>query len=139
MFDYRCKIIKVVDGDTVDVDIDLGFGVWLRDERVRLAGIDAPESRTSDPDEKIFGIAAKERLQELLPVGSCCILQSKDYKGKFGRILGDFKVIYDASIVEILIREHHGVPYHGQSKAEINAAHLENRRILVESGVIKHD
>ena len=55
-----------MDGDTVDVDIDLGFGVWLNDERVRIIGIDTPESRTSDPIEKIFGMAAKERVQHLL-------------------------------------------------------------------------
>ena len=50
MYEYNCKIVKVVDGDTVDVDIDLGFGVWMRNERVRLYGIDAPESRTSDKE-----------------------------------------------------------------------------------------
>ena len=48
MYEYKCKIRKVVDGDTVDVDIDLGFGVWLRKQRVRLVGIDTPESRTKD-------------------------------------------------------------------------------------------
>ena len=60
MYDYRAKIVKVVDGDTVDVDIDLGFGVWLKDERVRLVGVDTPESRTRDLVEKAFGLAAKE-------------------------------------------------------------------------------
>ena len=48
MYEYRCRIDRVVDGDTVDVDIDLGFGVWLREERVRMYGIDTPESRTRD-------------------------------------------------------------------------------------------
>ena len=52
MFEYKCKLVRVVDGDTVDVDIDLGFGVWLRKQRIRLYGIDTPESRTSDPIEK---------------------------------------------------------------------------------------
>ena len=56
MYEYKCKIVKVVDGDTVDVDIDLGFGCWLKDERVRIMGIDTPESRTSDKIEKIFEI-----------------------------------------------------------------------------------
>ena len=60
MFEYNCKMVRVVDGDTVDVDIDLGFGVWLRDERVRIMGIDTPESRTRDKEEKKFGLAAKE-------------------------------------------------------------------------------
>ena len=66
MYEYKCKIRKVVDGDTVDIDIDLGFGVWLNDERVRIIGIDTPESRTSDKVEKIFGLAAKERVKHLL-------------------------------------------------------------------------
>ena len=60
MYEYRCNIVKVIDGDTGDVDIDLGFGVWLRDQRVRLYGIDTPESRTSDPFEKQYGKAATE-------------------------------------------------------------------------------
>ena len=75
MYEYKCKIVKVVDGDTVDVDIDLGFGCWLRDERVRVMGIDTPESRTSDKVEKIFGLKAKERLNSLL--GANAILQTQ--------------------------------------------------------------
>ena len=63
MFEYRCKIVKVVDGDTVDVDIDLGFGVWLHKERIRMFGIDTPESRTRDLEEKKFGLAAKQFLE----------------------------------------------------------------------------
>ena len=59
MYEYKCKIRKVVDGDTVDVDIDLGFGVWLRKQRVRLVGIDTPESRTKDLEEKKYGLAQK--------------------------------------------------------------------------------
>ena len=63
MYEYRAKIRRVVDGDTVDVDIDLGFGVWLKKQRVRLYGIDTPESRTRDLDEKKFGLMAKEFLK----------------------------------------------------------------------------
>ena len=59
MYEYRCKILRVVDGDTVDVDIDLGFGVWMHKERIRLHGIDTPESRTRDKVEKIFGLEAR--------------------------------------------------------------------------------
>ena len=57
MYEYNCKVVKIVDGDTVDVDIDLGFGIQLTDERVRIMGIDTPESRTSDKVEKVFGLA----------------------------------------------------------------------------------
>lgn len=63
MYSYRCKVVKVIDGDTVDIDLDLGFGIWLKDERVRLYGIDTPESRTRDKEEKVYGLAAKEFLK----------------------------------------------------------------------------
>ena len=66
MYEYKCTIVRVIDGDTVDVDIDLGFGIIMADERVRIMGIDTPESRTSDKVEKLFGKAAKARLKELL-------------------------------------------------------------------------
>ena len=97
MYEYKCKIRKVVDGDIVDIDIDLGFGIWINDERVRIIGIDTPESRTSDDVEKIFGMAAKERVQHLLGVESTLISKVKgdgneEMRGKFGRILGDFKL-----------------------------------------------
>ena len=96
MYEYKCKIIKVVDGDTVDVDIDLGFGMWIKDERVRIMGIDTPESRTRDKVEKKFGLASKAKLKSLL--GKSGVLKTQvnkkgeDMKGKFGRILGDFIV-----------------------------------------------
>ena len=66
MYEYKCKVIRVVDGDTVDVDIDLGFGVWLHKERVRIQGIDTPESRTRDKVEKRFGLLAKEELKDAI-------------------------------------------------------------------------
>lgn len=110
MYEYRCIIKRIVDGDTVDIDIDLGFGVWLKDERVRIVGIDAPEVRTRDLEEKRFGIAASQRAEELLPVGSKQILRSLDFKGKFGRILGDFK-LEDTTFSETMLLEGHAVLY----------------------------
>ena len=95
MHEYKCIILKVVDGDTVDVDIDLGFDGWLRGERVRIKGIDAPETRTRDLDEKAKGLESKAFVAEVLPIGSVQTLKTFGFKGKFGRILGDF-VIYDA-------------------------------------------
>ena len=62
VYEYNCKIVRVVDGDTVDVDIDLGFGIWMHKERVRLHGIDTPESRTRDLEEKKYGLLAKEQI-----------------------------------------------------------------------------
>ena len=89
MYEYRCKILRVVDGDTVDVDIDLGFGIWMHKERIRVHGIDTPESRTRDLDEKYYGNLAKEKKQFFLPEGSTQrLVTSKDKAGKFGRILG---------------------------------------------------
>ena len=68
MFEYQAQIIRVVDGDTIDVLIDLGFDMHVK-ERVRLAGVDTPESRTRDDREKRFGKLATERVEQLLPVG----------------------------------------------------------------------
>ena len=136
MHTYRCKILRVVDGDTVDVDIDLGFGVWMHKERVRIHGIDTPESRTRDKEEKIYGLAAKEFVKSFLPVGSDATLQTeKDKTVKFGRILGKF-LVYDGvtdsemHLGDIMIREHHAVPYFGQSKAEIKEMHEMNREYV---------
>ena len=140
MYEYKCKIIKVVDGDTVDVDLDLGFGVWLRDERVRIMGIDTPESRTSDKVEKVFGLAAKERLISLL--GENAILDTQvskkgeDMKGKFGRILGNFTTANGEHCADVLLREGHAVAYSGGSKDANIHRHLENRQALIDSGAV---
>ena len=141
MYEYKANLIKVVDGDTVDVDIDLGFGVWLKNERVRIMGIDTPESRTRDPVEKLFGLAAKDRVKELLQTNvilkTFAAKDGEDMKGKFGRILGDFYVSADKKLLtEVMIDEGHAVPYHGQSKDDIQAMHLSNRERLVNKGVV---
>ena len=137
--EYDVTVIKVVDGDTVDVDIDLGFGVTLRDERVRIMGIDTPESRTRDKVEDLFGEAAKARLKELMSEGAKLITtenkHGEDMKGKFGRILGDFKV-GDKKVTDILIEEGHAVAYFGGSKEEIQLKHEANRQKLLREGVI---
>jgi micrococcal nuclease len=142
MYEYKCNIIKVIDGDTVDVDIDLGFGIWMKNERVRIMGIDTPESRTSDPVEKLFGIAAKYRLEQLL--GETGILKTQvskkgeDMKGKFGRVLGDFIAPDGRLVTEIMIEESHCVPYMGGSKEDTQAAHKANRKILVDNGTVRY-
>ena len=142
MYEYKCKILRVVDGDTVDIDIDLGFGMWMHKERVRMMGIDTPESRTRDLTDKAFGLASKERLKELLPVGSMSVLKTEidrsgeDKKGKFGRILGDF-FIDDKRATDILIEEGHAVAYFGGSKEEIQMKHMANREKLLREGKVK--
>ena len=140
MYEYKCYIIKVVDGDTVDVDIDLGFGVWLKDERVRIMGIDTPESRTRDKVEKKFGLASKAKLKSLL--GKTGVLKTQvnkngeDMKGKFGRILGDFQV-GARMVTEILCEEGYAVPYFGGAKEDVKKMHEANRQRLIKQGVVK--
>lgn len=140
MYEYKCNILKVVDGDTVDVDIDLGFGIWLKNERVRIMGIDTPESRTSDKTEKKFGLASKSKLKSLL--GKTGVLKTQvnkkgeDMKGKFGRILGDF-VVGTKKVSQILCEEGYAVPYFGGSKEEVQIMHKANRQRLIKEGIVK--
>lgn len=139
MNEYDVKVLKVIDGDTVDVDIDLGFGIILTDERVRIMGIDTPESRTSDKVEKVFGLASKARLKELLDQEAILITyddrKGEDMKGKFGRILGDFRC-GGKTVSEILIEEGHAVKYEGQSKDDVQDAHMSNRQRLIAEGKV---
>ena len=136
-FLYRCVIQRIVDGDTVDIDIDLGFGIWLRKERVRVAGIDTPEKRTRDKVEKVFGLAATAKAHELVPEGSeCIIITRRDKAGKYGRTMGDFVMQDGRLYTEVMVETHHAVPYEGQAKSDVEAAHLVNREILIESGEV---
>ena len=139
MYEYRVEIVKVVDGDTVDVDIDLGFGVWLKKERVRLFGIDTPESRTRDLVEKKHGLAAKNFLvNEMNDADNVILATNKDAEGKFGRILGTLIGVHfneldgdmRVNINEKMVDYHHAVAYHGQSKDDIKEEHLKNRTLL---------
>jgi len=144
MYEYRCKILRIVDGDTVDVDIDLGFGIWLKKERVRIMGIDTPESRTRDKEEKKFGLAAKAWVKHQMPVGSHQILKTEidksgeDKKGKFGRILGDFLMgEKNTRLTEMMMKAGHAVPYFGGSKEELVEMHMKNRKKLIKEGVVE--
>ncbi len=138
MYEYDVKIVKVIDGDTVDVDIDLGFGVWIHKERVRLHGIDTPESRTSDATEKVFGLKAKAFLEKWVTAGDVTLrTKTYDAKGKFGRILGELWYAREHNINQKMIDEHHAVAYHGQSKDDIQEQHLKNREILLEKDPVR--
>ena len=141
MFEYSCTIVKVVDGDTVDVDIDLGFGVWLKKQRIRLYGIDTPESRTRDLEEKKYGLVAKAFVEAHLPLGSTRPLTTvQDKTGKYGRILGKFKA-YDSytdawvNLNQWMIIKHLGVEYQGQSKEDIAEQHIINRGLVDLEGL----
>ena len=117
MYEYNATVTHVVDGDTMDVTLDLGFDI-LYNNRIRLVGINTPESRTRDLEEKKRGLAAKDRVLELCPVGGDVVLRtSKDGKGKFGRILGEIFVPgVVQSVNQLLIEEGHAVEYFGGKK-----------------------
>ena len=135
-YSYRVKsIVKIIDGDTFDCIMDLGFDVLL-EARVRMMGIDTPESRTRDLEEKKFGLLAKEYLTEKLSTEDIIVTTEVDNeKGKFGRILG-WVWCNGVNINNQMIDEHMAVAYHGQSKDDIEQQHLANRTILQEQGKV---
>ena len=119
MYEYFCKIQRVVDGDTVDISVNLGFDIW-HNARVRMMGIDTPESRTRNLEEKALGLASRARLKELLKGQKVRLECSKEGKGKFGRILADVHTIdkegNDVNVNNQLIEEGHARPYYGGKK-----------------------
>ena len=117
MYTYNAKLDRIVDGDTLDANIDLGFDITIH-KRIRLAGIDTPESRTRDLEEKARGLASKERLKELLEGGEF-VVESKEV-GKYGRVLGTLLVyngeVLPININETLVQEGFAVEYWGGKK-----------------------
>lgn len=138
MYQYKAIITKVIDGDTVDVDIDLGFDVWLKKQRIRLYGIDTPESRTSDKVEKVFGNLAKAKVLHFCPVGEQIVLQTKtdDSRGKYGRILGELITKDGVNVNTYLVDNAYAVQYFGLSKDDIAQKQLDNRQIILERGEV---
>ena len=136
LYNFRVKeVTKVVDGDTFDCILDLGFDVLL-EGRVRMLGIDTPESRTRDLEEKAYGLLAKDWLYEHIK-GEEIIVQTvvDNEKGKFGRILGT--VLVDrVDINSKMIEEGHAVAYFGGSKEEIQDKHMANRKKLIREGLV---
>ena len=120
MYNYNAKCTRVVDGDTIDATIELGFGVHIT-KRIRLAGINAPESRTRNKVEKKLGLAAKERLIDILDGAANCFELESTELGKYGRVLGKLHidkiagkdVITKVCINDCLVREGHAVEYDG--------------------------
>ena len=140
MYQYKCKIIKVLDGDTVDIDLDLGFKIILANQRVRLAGVDTPESRTTVTEEKIRGVLSKKKLAEKLPVGSWQIIETQkpdSNDDKFGRILGVIILEDGTRVNDWLIENNYAVPYKGENKDLTQAEHQANKKILIERGELK--
>lgn len=138
-FIYRVSSLeKVVDGDTIDVTIDLGFDVCTK-QRVRLLGIDTPESRTRDLEEKKFGLLSKKKLKEWclkavesekddIEIQLRC--PEADSRGKFGRILAEVWVSEDGNWTNVnrwMCENGYAVPYTGQNKADVESLHMANR------------
>ena len=119
MYTYKAKLNRVIDGDTIDVDIDLGFDIQIK-KRVRFAGINTPESRTRDLEEKARGLAAKDRVKAILAENDTFTLQSNEI-GKYGRVLGTIYLnmvdgkacLAQKCLNDLLITEGHAVEYHG--------------------------
>ena len=129
----------MVDGDTIDCVLDLGFSI-LHKCRVRLYGIDTPESRTRDLDEKARGKLASKFLEDSIKNGKEVILRSelKDSKGKYGRVLGSI-VVDELDINQAMVEQNLAVKYFGQSKADVEAEHMLNRQKLIDSGAYVPD
>ena len=135
MYEYSCKVERVVDGDTVDVVLDLGFNI-LHKCRVRLFGIDTPESRTRNLDEKARGKMAAAFLENAINSGKKIVIQTKlkDSRGKFGRVLGNV-VVDGININQEMSTNYHAAAYFGQSKKDVEVVHIGNRTKLIELGL----
>ena len=135
MYEYSCKVERVVDGDTVDVVLNLGFDIMYK-SRVRLYGIDTPESRTRNLDEKARGKMAGAFLKNKIDSGEKVVIQTKlkDSRGKFGRVLGNI-IVDGININQLMIDNHHAAAYFGQSKEAIESIHQANRTRLIELGL----
>lgn len=140
MYQYRAKILKIVDGDTVEIDLDLGFNIILANQKVRMAGVDTPESRTTNKEEKPRGLLSKKKLAEKLPTGSWATietLKSDSNDDKFGRILGVFLLEDGTNVNDWLIDNNYAVAYMGENKELVQEAHQKNKQILIARGELK--
>ena len=137
MYIYSALVTKVIDGDTIEIDLDLGFGVWYRNQRVRLNGIDTPESRTKDKDEKIRGELSKNKLKELIENKIIKITTTIDPDDKFGRILAIIETKDGINVNEWLVTNNYAVAYKGQNKELVQEAHQKNTEILRARGELK--
>jgi len=140
-YEYHAKVVNVVDGDTIVVDIDLGFDVVLSNQSVRLLGVDTPESRTSDKVEKVFGLASKDYAKSFVENCNKNVIirtHKSDDSEKFGRLLGE---IIDPNTKEVLneslVTDGYAVKYLGENKLNVKELHFKNRKRLIDEGKIK--
>lgn len=147
-YEYHAIVTEVVDGDTIVIDLDLGFDIKFTNQKVRLLGVDTPESRTIDKVEKVFGIASKDFCKRF--VAACKnrviirthISEGTDDSGreKFGRLLGE---IINPDTREVLndqlINNNYAVRYMGENKMVVKDQHMANRKLLIDRGEVKMD
>ena len=127
LYHYKAKVRRVIDGDSIVCDIDLGFGIILSERNVRLFGVDTCEIRSKDLAVKQFGKLAKQFVQRQLPRGMKVTLSTHLDKGdKFGRILAEVIMPYGDSLANRIIDERWGVRYFGRSKEDLIEAHRKN-------------
>lgn len=134
MYEYKAKVVRVLDGDTIEVDIDLGFNIILSSQKVRLSGIDTPESRTTNPEEKTMGLLSKKKIQEKLIIDSYVKIKSEKNDDKFGRILGKVILNDETILNQWLIDNNYAVEYNGENKELLKEAHKKNKKILIDRG-----
>lgn len=132
MYTYKAKVKRIIDGDSIIIDIDLGFDTWIKEQSVRLYGIDTPEVRTKDPLEKAHGKLAKAFVEKVLPKGAEVAITTVKDGDKFGRVLGIVRTSGGIDIASALLEERLAVAYDGsKSKEEIKYEHIRNREILI--------
>ena len=137
-FSYRInKVTKVVDGDTIDVLLDMGFDIKYK-SRVRLFGIDTPESRTRNKEEKVRGLLSKVYLKDAIKKAKKLTIKTHkgSETGKFGRILGE--IFADGINLNLkMCTEGYAVQYYGQNKSLVEAEHMKNKNKLIRTGILK--
>lgn len=139
MYEYKATLDRVVDGDTVDLNIDLGFDTWIHSMRVRVHHVDTPEKRTRDPLEKFFGLLASDYvLYKLIDAKTIIVKTTLDGpRDKYGRVLGEIWVDNDTtSINDQLIENRYAVKYEGQNKSLVEEEHINNMKYLVENNEV---
>lgn len=134
MYTYKATLDRVIDGDTIDVNIDLGFHIWIHSKRIRLHHVDTPEKRTRDLLEKHFGFLATDYVIKKMVFSEKIVITTTidGHKDKYGRILGEIWIDDDSkSINDQLIEMHYAVEYKGQDKSLIEEEHINNYKYLV--------
>lgn len=140
MYEYTIKLNKVIDGDTIIADIDLGFDVWLKDQYIRLNGLDTPEIKSKDKLHRAAGLLAKTKLTEILSSAKGLSLKSDKFEAeddKYGRVMGTIWIDQETNVNAYLLNNKLAVPYSGQNKAEIMKAHGANIEFLINNNLLQ--